>query len=71
MEEVLLGAEGIRLESFNIAGGLTMDGNADRSGCRSASLHRKWMENGLLLTFALPRGSYATSVLREIMKDEL
>ncbi|RQW76993.1 MAG: tRNA pseudouridine(13) synthase TruD, partial [Geobacter sp.] len=71
MEEALLAAEGISLESFNVAGGLTMQGERRPLRVPLGEASVKMDGEALLLTFVLPRGSYATSVLREIMKPEV
>ena len=68
MEEALLAAEELELSSFNLPGGLAMDGERRplRVPLREPSA---MMDNdALILSFALPRGSYATSVLREVVK---
>lgn len=70
MEEALLTSEGISLESFNVAGGLTMQGERRPLRVPLGEASAKTDGEALLLTFQLPRGSYATSVLREIMKPE-
>jgi tRNA pseudouridine13 synthase len=70
LEQSLLDKEGLTLESFRLPNGLKMEG--ERRPLRvpiSAALARR-EENDLLLSFALPKGSYATSVLREIIKNE-
>jgi tRNA pseudouridine13 synthase len=69
LEESLLAKEGIRPEDFRLGGGLDMPGERRplRVPVTTASARRE--EDDLLLCFSLPRGSYATSVLREIMKS--
>jgi tRNA pseudouridine13 synthase len=64
----LLAAEGITPDSFNLSGGLRMEG--ERRPLRVPLLEPKAGQDaeGLVLEFGLPRGSYATAVLREIMK---
>jgi len=67
-EEQILATEGITLESFDLGNGLRMEGErrplrvplGDPSLCLEG--------DGLRFEFSLPRGSYATSVLREITK---
>lgn len=68
IEESLLESEEVTLEDFRLGGGLAMAG--ERRPLRVQLQHpllRLEKEN-LTLTFSLPKGSYATSVLREIMK---
>jgi tRNA pseudouridine13 synthase len=71
MEESLLQAEGLDLPSFNLSGGLAMDGERRPLRVPLGDPRAEWDGDGLVVSFSLPRGSYATSVLREIMKDEL
>jgi tRNA pseudouridine13 synthase len=67
-EERLLAAEGISLETFARGGG---EAEGTR---RAARLPVRVLvdaeADGYLARFALPRGSYATVVLRELVKDE-
>lgn len=68
LEEALLEKEKVRLEDFRLPGGLGMEG--ERRPLRVPLEEAQVREEGadLVVRFALPRGSYATSVLREIMK---
>ncbi len=69
LEESLLESEGIRLEDFRLGGGLKMEG--ERRALRVPLTEVRTQEgetNDLLLSFTLPRGSFATSVLAEVMK---
>ncbi len=70
LEESLLDKEGLKTSVFKLGKGLTMAGERRplRVPLHETSLEQQ--EDGLLLGFALPRGSYATSVLREIIKVE-
>ena len=70
LEEVLLNGENLAPASFDLPGGLAMDG--ERRPLRVPLVDPGVERDGedLMLSFALPRGSYATSVLREIMKNE-
>lgn len=70
MEEALLTAEGLTLESFNLPGGLAMDGERRPLRVPLGEPHAEMDGEGLLLAFSLPRGAYATSVLREITKAD-
>ncbi|UFS68864.1 tRNA pseudouridine(13) synthase TruD [Geomonas sp. RF6] len=70
LEQGVLEAHGVTRESFALPGALRMDG--ERRALRvpvSETVVQGEGEN-LVLSFALPRGSYATSLLREIMKVE-
>lgn len=68
LERSLLAGEGLEPASFDLPGGLRMEGErrplrvplGDPRACADA--------DGLVLEFTLPRGSYATAVLREIVK---
>ena len=68
LEEAELLDEGITMEQFDLPGGLRMEGERRPLrvpiGNPSAALDAE----GLLLEFSLPKGSYATAVLREVMK---
>ncbi len=68
LEGELLEGEGLIPEDFNLGGGLAMEG--ERRPLRVPLTGGEIREEGedLNLGFSLPRGSYATSVLREIMK---
>lgn len=69
MEESILSEEGIRPEDFDLGNGLRMEG--ERRPLRVPLVNNSVStdENNLVLEFALPRGSYATSVVREITKN--
>lgn len=69
MEEALLAAEGLDLPSFALSGGLAMDGERRPLRAPLGEPLAEMDDEGLVLSFTLPRGSYATSVLREIMKQ--
>ena len=69
LERGVLAAQELTLESFNLSGGLRMEG--ERRPLRVPLTGAKVREEAgdLVLEFALPRGSYATSVMSEIMKN--
>jgi tRNA pseudouridine13 synthase len=71
MEEALLKAEGLTPADFDLPGGLRLEG--ERRTLRIQLGEPEMQPDGdcLLLEFSLPKGAYATSVLREIMKTEL
>jgi tRNA pseudouridine13 synthase len=68
LEQSLLDKEGLTLESFRLPGGLAMEG--ERRPLRVPILRPECImaEGDLLLTFSLPKGSFATTVLAEVMK---
>ena len=71
LERALLDKEQLQPEAFRLPGGLGMEGERRplRVPLAGAAAHREGTD--LLLAFSLPKGSYATSVLREIMKNDL
>jgi tRNA pseudouridine13 synthase len=70
-EEALLEAEGLTPASFDLPGGLAVEGERRPLRAPLGEPRAEMDVDGLIVSFALPRGTYATSVLREIMKDEL
>jgi len=68
LERRLLGEERLTLEAFRRPGGLTMDG--ERRPLRVPLTEVAAASDGedLLLAFRLPKGSFATAVLHEVMK---
>jgi tRNA pseudouridine13 synthase len=70
LERSVLEAEGLTPASFNLSGGLKMEG--ERRPLRVQLSDALACEDGadLLLSFCLPRGAYATCVLSEIMKPD-
>lgn len=68
LEESLLDKEKLSLADFKLGRGLAMTGErrALRVPVAEASVHEKGGD--FLLTFTLPKGSYATSLIREITK---
>lgn len=72
LEQSLLDKEGLTLERFRLSGGLAMEG--ERRPLRVPIQAPSCRADGadLLISFALPKGSFATTVLAEVMKtDEL
>ena len=69
LEETVLREEGSTLEQFDLPGGLRMEGERRPLRIQPGEPVASMEESSLLLEFSLPRGSYATSVLREIMKN--
>ncbi len=70
MEEAILREEGVTLQSFDLAGGLRMEGERRSLRVPVKEACVKAVDDGLLLDFDLPKGAYATSLLREIMKKD-
>lgn len=70
-ERSLLAEEGITRESFQLKKGLSMDGERRplRVPVREVSVRSEG--DDLSLSFTLPKGSYATSVLREVIKTSV
>lgn len=68
LEQLVLDNARIHLENFDLPGGLRMEG--ERRPLRVPLGEYAWSLEGdcLRLEFSLPKGSYATSVLREITK---
>lgn len=68
LEQSLLDKEGLTLESFKLSGGLAMQG--ERRPLRVPIHGCECRKDGddLVLAFSLPKGSFATAVLAEVMK---
>lgn len=71
LEEALLDKEKLTLEMFRVGNGLDMEGERRPLRVPLGEFSVSEDAEGLLLSFNLPKGSYATSVLREVMKGEL
>ncbi len=70
MEEGLLQSEGFTCADFDLPGGLRLEGERRPLRVPLGEAHPLPDNDGIMLEFSLPKGSYATSVLREIMKSE-
>jgi len=68
LERALLDKEKLRLADFRLGEGLGMEGERRPLRVPLADVNVTRQGCDLLLTFALPRGSFATSVLAEVMK---
>lgn len=68
MEDAVLQEEGLTLSAFDLPGGLRMEGERRPLRVAAGSVAVSADHEDLLLEFSLPRGAYATTVLREIMK---
>lgn len=71
LERALLDKERLQLESFRLPGGLGMEGERRPLRVPLAGAAARQEGDDLIVSFSLPKGSYATSVLREIMKNDL
>jgi len=69
MEEEVLREEGLTRSSFDLPGNLRMEGERRPLRVPLRNLSTVPDPQGLSLTFSLPKGAFATSVLREIMKS--
>jgi tRNA pseudouridine13 synthase len=70
LECEMLGREALSLEDFRQRGGLRAEG-ARRPLRVPLGEVELWYDEGLMCRFELPPGSYATNVLREIMKQDV
>jgi tRNA pseudouridine13 synthase len=70
LERALLDKERLQLESFRLPGGLGMEGERRPLRVPLSGAAARQEEDDLIVSFSLPKGSYATSVLREIMKND-
>jgi len=70
-EEAVLREEGLDLPMFGLPGGLGMEGERRPLRIPLKELSIRMDEAGLILGFSLPKGAYATSVLREVMKSDI
>ena len=68
LERKILEQAGLDLSMFDMSGGLRMEG--ERRPLRVPAGDISWSASGntVILEFALPKGSYATSLVREITK---
>lgn len=68
LEQSLLDKEQLTLASFRLSGGLAMEGERRpvRVPIQAPECHQE--DNNLLVSFSLPKGSFATTVLDEVMK---
>ena len=67
-EAAILQQSGVRLRDFHVPG-VRLDGGRRPYRIPLAAIKVFWDE-GIVLTFSLPPGGYATMVLREIMKND-
>lgn len=69
MEEALLKEEGLTLADFDLPGGLRLEGERRPLRVPLEMVDLNSDSDGLVLEFSLPKGAYATSVLREVIKS--
>jgi tRNA pseudouridine13 synthase len=67
-EERLLAMEGLTLVQFDLPGGLRMEGERRPFRIPLGQPEMEQEGSDLSLSFTLPKGSYATVVLGEVMK---
>lgn len=70
LEEALLAKEGVTTGDFRIGSGLSMSGERRPLRIPVSDVHTVGESDRLVLSFALPAGCFATTVLREVMKAE-
>ncbi|MBN1418209.1 MAG: tRNA pseudouridine(13) synthase TruD [Planctomycetes bacterium] len=71
IEEEILGEDGIRFEDFHVLmQGLHMRGGRRANRVPVRDLHWEVDGDSLRLSFELPKGAYATVILREVMKND-
>jgi tRNA pseudouridine13 synthase len=68
IEESLLESEKVSLQSFRLPGGLAMEGERRPLRVPIQDPQCTQLDKDIILTFSLPKGSFATTVLSEIMK---
>jgi tRNA pseudouridine13 synthase len=71
LERSLLDKEHLTPESFRLCNGLTMDGERRPLRVPLTEVTAGSEGDALLLAFRLPKGSYATAVLHEVMKGSV
>ncbi len=70
LERATLEGEGLTPASFNLPGALRMEGERRPLRVQLAGAAVAEQDGDLVVSFSLPRGSYATCVMSEIMKTE-
>jgi tRNA pseudouridine13 synthase len=68
LEQEVLQQSGLELQLFDMPGGLRMEGERRTLRVPVADISWNITGNVLALEFSLPKGSYATSVIREVTK---
>ncbi len=70
LEEAVLAGEGLTLASFDLPGSRWLEGERRPLRVPVKEARVATDPGGMVIEFGLPRGAYATSVLREIMKTD-
>lgn len=68
LEQSILADEGLDPAAFDLSGGLRMEGERRPLRVPLGEPRASLDDGGLILEFSLPKGSYATAVLREVVK---
>ncbi len=68
LEHALLDKDGLKPEDFRVGKGLSMEGARRPLRVPLSGVNVRTIEGGLELEFQLPKGSFATAVLHEVMK---
>jgi tRNA pseudouridine13 synthase len=73
MEQKILDEENLKLEDFSVPKMPKLGSHGIRRPIRFKiwDVSAESFENGVIVGFSIPKGSYATSVLREVMKKEV
>jgi tRNA pseudouridine13 synthase len=69
LEQEILQQSGLELEQFDMPGGLRVEGERRPLRVPIADISYEFDGDAVTLKFYLPKGSYATSVLREVTKN--
>jgi len=69
LEHEILEQGGVALSAFDMSGGLRMEGERRPLRVPAGDLSWSTSEDTVTVAFSLPKGSYATSLLREITKS--
>lgn len=69
LEQEILEQSGLKLPFFDLSGGLRMDGERRPLRVPVGDLSWRTSGDGVIVEFSLPKGSYATALIREITKS--
>ena len=70
LEQALMAKEQILLDDFRLGSGISMPGERRPLRIPISSIAASQQGDQLTLSFSLPKGSFATTVLREVMKTD-